>query len=215
MSLRRTAHQKLPPAGQAREALREKGQFWTPQWVAEAMVSYVLGGGSHHVFDPAVGAGAFFKAAKHVASEENRKLELLGTEIDPDSLQQAQQAGLTAKDLRGVEIRDFVVEPPAKRFEAVVANPPYIRHHRLTEEMKGFLRHFGTSLIGKSLDGRAGYHVYFFLRGLQSLKKDGRLAFIMPADVCEGVFAQVLWHWILSNYCLDAVITFAPEATPF
>ena len=37
----------------------------------------------------------------------------------------------------------------------------------------------------------------------------------MPADVCEGVFANVLWRWVLSTYRLDAVITFAPEATPF
>jgi hypothetical protein len=36
-------HQDLPSAGQAREALRQKGQFWTPRWVAEAMVGYLLG----------------------------------------------------------------------------------------------------------------------------------------------------------------------------
>jgi adenine-specific DNA-methyltransferase len=37
----------------------------------------------------------------------------------------------------------------------------------------------------------------------------------MPADVCEGVFAHTLWRWVLANYRLDGVITFAPEATPF
>lgn len=211
----RSFHQKLPPAGQAREALREKGQFWTPQWVAEAMIAYVVGGGASHVFDPAVGAGAFFQAAKSIASEEGRKITLLGTEIDADSLKQALEGGLFSEDLRYVEIRDFVTQPPTGPFDAVIANPPYIRHHRLADDLKGFLRYFGASILGRPLDGRAGYHVYFFLRGLQSLAKGGRLAFIMPADVCEGVFAHTLWHWILSNYRLDAVITFAPEATPF
>ena len=42
-----------------REALRQKGQFWTPPWVAEAMVGYVIRGGANAIFDPAVGAGAF------------------------------------------------------------------------------------------------------------------------------------------------------------
>ena len=37
----------------------------------------------------------------------------------------------------------------------------------------------------------------------------------MPADVCEGVFADVLWRWLVTKYRLDAVITFAPDATPF
>jgi adenine-specific DNA-methyltransferase len=213
--LQRKRHQKLPAAGEAREVLRGKGQFWTPQWVAEAMVSFVLADGAGDVFDPAVGAGAFFIAAKSVASRQGRQIRLFGTEIDPDSLHQALEAGLSSKDLRHVDFRDFVTRPPERHFDAVVANPPYIRHHRLSVETKSFLRHFGTSLIGRPLDGRAGYHVYFFLRALQMLTEGGRLAFIMPADVCEGVFASVLWRWILGNYLLDAVITFAPEATPF
>ncbi len=43
----------------------------------------------------------------------------------------------------------------------------------------------------------------------------GRLAFIMPADTCEGKFATDLWSWISANFALDAVVTFAPEASPF
>ena len=77
------------------------------------------------------------------------------------------------------------------------------------------LRALGTQLIGQPLDGRAGLHVYFLLRALQLLSPNGRLAFIVPADTCEGVFAPRLWRWVASNYRLDAVITFAPEASPF
>jgi adenine-specific DNA-methyltransferase len=65
------------------------------------------------------------------------------------------------------------------------------------------------------LDGRAGLHVYFLLTALQMLEPGGRLAFIMPADVCEGVFAKRLWRWIAATYCLDGVVTFAPAASPF
>jgi hypothetical protein len=179
------------------------------------MITYALGGSSTEIFDPAVGAGAFFRAAKTVISIQQREIKLLGMELDPESRQQALDTGLSVGDLREVEFRDFLLNPPTRVFDAIVANPPYIRHHRLSQETKSYLKHFGTKLIGKSLDGRAGYHVYFFLRALQVLSKQGRLAFIMPADVCEGVFANTLWRWVLDNYRLDAVITFAPEATPF
>ena len=57
---------QLPPSGKVRESLREKGQFWTPDWVAEAMVEYVFTHQGGLLFDPAVGAGAFFRAAKIV-----------------------------------------------------------------------------------------------------------------------------------------------------
>lgn len=58
-------------------------------------------------------------------------------------------------------------------------------------------------------------HVYFLIRALQTLAPEGRLAYIVSADICEGVFAHALWQWICSQYRLDAVIAFASEATPF
>lgn len=208
-------HQQLPASGPEREALREKGQFWTPAWVAEAMVAYAIGGGSDHIFDPAVGAGAFFRAAVTVAAERGRPVRLLGAELHREALDEAARSGLTGDDLAHVQITDFVLHPPNGQYQAIVANPPYIRHHRLPATTKAFLKEFSTRLIGKPLDGRTGFHVYFLLRALERLELGGRLAFIMPADTCEGVFAPRLWKWITSRYRLDAVITFEPAATPF
>jgi len=209
------SHQKLPASGPKREALREKGQFWTPPWVAEAMVSYVLNGDTDHVFDPAAGAGAFLLAAKHLSKNYGKNIRLLGTEIDLHALEQAKQAGLTEKDLREVEIRDFVLNGPDRRFSAIVANPPYIRHHRISDGTKASLRLLTKQITGKVLDGRTGYHVFFFIKALERLAPSGRLAFIMPADTCEGVFARTLWKWVMDTYRLDAVVTFTHEATPF
>jgi len=202
---------RLPRAGPRREALREKGQFWTPDWVAEAMVLYAVAGGAETLFDPAVGAGAFFRAAKVIS----RNLKLRGVEKDPDALGQAEASGLSKATLAGVEIADFVSQAVERCYSAIVANPPYIRHHRLEPELKKRLRLFAKSLLGESLDGRAGLHIYFLLRALHMLERDGRLAFIIPADSCEGVFAPSLWRWITTAYRLDAVVTFAREASPF
>jgi adenine-specific DNA-methyltransferase len=209
------SHQVLPRSGPAREALREKGQFWTPEWVADAMVSYVIAAGSEQVFDPAVGAGAFLLAAKRMSKDLPRRIRLRGAELDPKVLDQATKSGLVNGDLAEVEIRDFVLNPPEECFPAIVANPPYIRHHRIDAATKGELRFLAKRLIGKPLDGRTGYHVFFLIRALDRLAENGRLAFIMPADTCEGVFARTLWEWILSMYRLDAVITFSHGAAPF
>ena len=208
-------HQKLPTDWNEREVLRGKGQFWTLAWVAEAMVAYVLAEGRKRFLIPAVGEGAFFRAAKRYAQTQNRSLTLRGTEIDSHALTQARESGLTDADFANVQIRDFALNPPPEQFAALVANPPYIRHHRLSAEAKGHLKKFSAELLGKPLDGRAGFHIYFFLRALQKLEAGGRLAFILPADSCEGKFAPLLWNWITRNFCLEAVITFAPSASPF
>ena len=206
---------KLPRAGLEREALRKKGQFWTPDWTAEFMTAYVLHEKPSRLLDPALGEGVFFRAAKRYARLHDFDLALFGRDIDPEVLDQARMSGLDDHDLRNVEMRDFVLDPPTELFPAIIANPPYIRHHRLTPEQKESLREFARMTTGRHIDARAGLHVYFLIRALQTLAPDGRLAYIVSADICEGVFAHALWQWICSRYRLDAVIAFASEATPF
>jgi hypothetical protein len=179
------------------------------------MVAYCLADEAESVFDPAVGAGAFFIAAKKIAEKKGGRINLFGAELDRDALRQAESNGLPARDLQRIAIGDFVLRPPERLFPAIVANPPYIRHHRLAPSIKESLRALSAELIGKKLDGRAGLHIYFLLRALQLLSDGGRLAFIVPADTCEGVFAQTLWRWIAGRYRIDAVITFTPDASPF
>ncbi len=209
-----TPHQKLPN-GEAREALRGKGQFWTPAWVAEAMAAYALADNPPHIFDPAVGEGAFFRAVHNVTQANGQAVEMLGMETDALALEEAEASGLSANDLRQVRIGDFVLSPPRRDFEAIIANPPYIRHHRLSSDTKAILQRSAADFAGLKIDGRAGLHVYFLIQALQLLAPGGRLAFILPADVAEGKSAPDLWRWITGRYCLEAVVTFAPDATPF
>lgn len=205
----------LPATGPEREALRDKGQFWTPDWVAEAMVSYAIAGGVSTLFDPAVGAGAFTRALLACTCDTNRSVAFEGREVDPNVLDEAEQSGLRRADLRGVLLRDFLFDPSIPPQAAIVANPPYIRHHRLDKELKQKLKGLAERIVGERLDGRTGYHVYFLIRALDLLEEGGRLAFIVPSDVCEGKFASKLWKWISNNYRVDGAVTFAPEASPF
>lgn len=206
---------RLPRSGKEREALRARGQFWTPDWIADFMVAYVLRPKPTQMLDPAIGGGAFFRAAKRYAIRNGFAISLFGRDVDPGVLSQARDSGLSASDLSNVEIRDFVLDPPTKQFPAIVVNPPYIRHHRLSERTKAELRAFALKTTGHEIDGRAGLHVYFLIQALNCLSPYGRLACIVSADVCEGVFAQKLWRWISTHYRLDAVVTFSPEASPF
>jgi len=201
------SHQKLPTEWNEREILRDKGQFWTPSWVAEAMVAYV----NHNtdlVFDPATGRGAFYEALQKL---DKQNIPFFGTDIDSEVLSDS----IYNKENCFVEKRDFIKNPPNRKFKAIVANPPYIRHHRIDEETKLLLKKIATSITGSSIDGRAGYHIYFLIQALNLLEQNGKLAFIMPADTCEGKFAKNLWKWISEKFCIECAITFDEKATPF
>ncbi len=201
------SHQKLPTNWNEREILRDKGQFWTPSWVAEAMVAYVSEG-TDLVFDPATGRGSFFEALEKL---HKPNVSFYGTDVDSEVLTDE----IYNHEKCFVELRDFIKNPPQRKFKAIVANPPYIRHHRIDEETKILLRKLSLKITGKFIDGRAGYHIYFLIQALDLLEDGGRLAFIMPADTCEGKFAKNLWEWISRKLCIECVITFDEKATPF
>lgn len=203
--------QKLPAGGDKREALRVKGQFWTPPWLAKVMASWVIQERPEILFDPAVGPGTFFAAARELGFTG----ELHGHELHTNALDDGWKLGLKPDDFRQVQIADFISAPSQVQYPAIISNPPYIRHHRLSEARKLELKQLGLDHLGFSLDGRVGLHIFFLLKCLAQLAPGGRLAFLLPADVCEGISSSAFWNRICQQYRLVAAMTFADDAAPF
>jgi adenine-specific DNA-methyltransferase len=203
--------QKLPASGDEREALRVKGQFWTPPWLAKVMAGWVTQDRPEVLFDPAVGPGTFFAAAR----EAGFTGEFYGFELHTNAFADGWKLGLKLDDFHHVQIADFISTSLPEKFSAVVSNPPYIRHHRLTQDQKLELKQLAQNHLGFSLDGRVGLHIFFLLKCLTRLAPGGRLAFLLPADVCEGISSSIFWNRICQQYRLVAAMTFADEAAPF
>src|SRR3989338_1637061 len=163
-----------------RPTLQEKGQFWTPDWVARAMASYVMSNGTRRGFDPAVGAGGLLLAARNVCPR--RRITMAGFEVYAEVLALARKEGLTEQDVSGVKVGSYLTATSLAHEDAVICNPPYIRHHRIDSVVKVKLKRDLELWLGTKLDGRLGLHAYFLLRSLQHLRKGGRLAYITSAD---------------------------------
>ncbi len=204
---------KQNPKWQARERLRDKGQFWTPSWVARPMVRFALNQGDS-IYDAGVGAAAFGNALHSLRPDLDLGMAYLGCEPHAEPLSEARENGLTEAQLAGVAPVDFLTVPNLPKPMGIVSNPPYVRHHRLSSEDKARLRILAAQ-AGLRIDGRAGLHVFFLIRALSLLHPGQRLAFIVPSDVAEGVFARTLWQWINRTYRIHAVVRFASAATPF
>src|SRR5690348_16560267 len=97
---------KVPSSGPARELLRSKGQFWTPGWVADAMVTFAAHGASA-LYDPGFGAGAFALAACRVCARSGRTLPYSGCDNDASALTSAAEAGVPKAILRRISHSDF------------------------------------------------------------------------------------------------------------
>lgn len=138
-----------------------------------------------------------------------------GYELHESSFAEGRRLGLSPNDFKDVVVGDFISARVDRVFPAIVSNPPYIRHHRLGEARKAELRRIAERVLGFALDGRVGLHVYFLLRCLELLAPSGRLAFLLPADVCEGISSRALWNRLCERFNLEAVLTFDESAAPF
>ncbi len=203
--------QNLPGTGPQREALREKGQFWTPFWLAKAMAGWVAEPNPRTLFDPAVGPGTFFAAARAVGFAG----KFAGYELHERSFVDGERLGLSPTDFKDVVVGDFISARLNCSLPAIISNPPYIRHHRLGELRKLELRRIAERVLAFPLDGRVGLHVYFLLKCLELLAPEGRLAFLLPSDVCEGISSRPLWNRLCERFRLEAVLTFGAAAAPF
>jgi len=200
-----------------REKLREKGQFFAPEWITKAMSAFILEGAPSRVFEPGFGTGAFYVGMKQAAKVMELKMpEYEGCETDETAISRSEtnEVPLHIRQL-GIQQRDFFDFPDEAEYDAILGNPPYIRHHRLTRKQKKELSKMVKKITDWKIDKRAGYHVYFLVKSLAMLNPGGRLSFILPADIAEGKFSTGLWKWISTNYRLHSVVTFTPDATPF
>jgi len=175
------------------------------------MAAWVLAERPPALFDPAAGPGTFFAAARGLGFRGS----FAGFELDGAVLARASDLGLGPGELERVTIGDFLDSPLRPTYPAIISNPPYIRHHRLDQGRKRWLQARAAHWLGFTLDGRVGLHVYFLLKCLESLAPAGRLAFLLPADVCECLSSARLWRRLSEQFRFDAVITFSKDAAPF
>lgn len=193
--------------------VRTKGQVWTPRWVADAMAVYLGSHSSKSVLDPAVGPGVLLVAAK----KEAKSLKtVIGYEIDQAVLsEESTDSGFAKSDFTDLRISDFIADESKFEVDAVIANPPYLRHHKIPAEVKIRCQQIVQETLGIRIDARAGLHIYFLVKALSHLKSGGRLSFLVPADTFEGVFSKPLWLAIAKRFHIEGILTFDPKAAAF
>ena len=193
--------------------VRTKGQVWTPRWVADAMAIYLGVKSAESILDPAVGPGVLLVAAKSEAKKFN---QVVAFEIDEEVLSEKNSENELAKgEITDLRIRDFISDTSKFEVSAVIANPPYLRHHKITPQLKQTCKDLVQAELGIRIDARAGLHIYFLIKALSHLKEGGKLSFLVPADTFEGVFAKELWMSISKKFHVEGVLTFDPKAAAF
>jgi len=192
------------------------GQFATPTALARDILEYAATLLSPreqvHFLDPAIGTGAFYSALLNTFPRQ-RMIRPAGFEIDPFYGQPAgliwQHSNLTLK------ISDFTHEEPSTRFNLVICNPPYVRHHHIQsgDKERLFLRSFKTS--GMKLSGLAGLYCHFLGLAHAWMAEGGVAGWLIPSEFMDVNYGQVVKQYLLQRVTLLHIHRFDPNDVQF
>ena len=177
------------------------------------MVEWAIAQGPVRVVDPGCGSGRF----SSIVAAHDPNIEILA--IDVDALATlACRAVLACRRARNVRVlnADFISMqiPSVNGRTDYIGNPPYTRHHDLTERQKRDGKELAKTLRLR-LSGLAGLHVYFLLASLRG-GQDGDVAcFITSAEWLDIGYGQTLRRALLDRATHVNIHVVHPEATVF
>lgn len=222
----------MPPLEQERLALLAKldaarsqaernrmGQFGTPSALAgeivDAMLALIPSKEPVRFLEPGFGTGAFYSAL--LRSVQKRRIAAAeGFEIDPHyGLEASRLWSGTPLVLRE---RDFLTAKPpgeSERFNLLVANPPYIRHHHIEAERKPELQRIGAQRAGVKLSGLSGLYCYFMAAAHAWMREGGVAAWLVPSEFMDVNYGEPLKRYLLRDVTLLRIHRFDPSETQF
>ena len=191
LGARGPAHQEL-----AVDPRRLLGAYYTPDALAKALAKWALAPRSGTVLDPSFGGCAFLKAATEVLASKGipKPGEMVfGVDVDPSCVGYVRES----EELREKNclFQDFMALSPndlgGAPFQAVIGNPPFVRHHWLRGRTWDACR-AAVDAAGIPLPAMASSWAYFLVHSLSFLAKGGRLAMLVPEAILQADYAKVV-----------------------
>ena len=216
---RRLALQEALDAGKAQTERNRMGQFATPTKLAADILRYTtahLGkGGKIRFFDPAIGTGSFYSALLDVFPRD-RVEAAVGYEIDPHY--GAPAASLWAETGLDIRLEDFTQAAPppdAEKFDLLVCNPPYVRHHHIGNAEKRRLTLRAYTACGVKMNGLAGLYCYFLGLGHAWMAAGGLAGWLIPSEFMDVNYGVSVKRYLLDKVTLLHIHRFDPNEVQF
>ncbi|MDR5657739.1 N-6 DNA methylase [Halodesulfurarchaeum sp. HSR-GB] len=195
---------------------RKLGQFRTPKTIADLMADWLIKNGSETVLDPGMGACALSAAVyreKQEKKDEPSLSDIHGIDLDELALvmgattltlmDHGNPHSLCVGDFLELEVNDLDGE-----VDAVISNPPYSRHHELSEEYKSRVNSQAEHELGRDVSALSPMYAYFYYHAAQFLKPGGRMSFITPSEYLETSYGESLKQFLLDEFDINALVLF-------
>ncbi len=202
------------------KARNRMGQFATPTSLAINIQRYAAArleiSEKVRFIDPAIGTGSFFSAMLN-ALPQARIDAAVGYEIDS-------HYGIPARKLwretkLEILVDDFTrAECPQReeeKFNLIVCNPPYVRHHHIGADEKQRLRRRVFNACGIDFSGLAGLYCHFLGLSHPWMRGGGLAGWLIPSEFMDVNYGVAVKRYLLRHVTLLHIHRFDPNEVQF
>jgi adenine-specific DNA-methyltransferase len=196
------------------------GQFATPPKLASDIVTYAVSLLSPRLkirfLEPGFGTGPFYSALLRQVPP-SRIEAAVGYEIDPHYAGSAErlwkQTGLR------LCVTDFTTtelpKAEAAKYNLVVCNPPYVRHHHLSQIQKRELQRAIARYLNFEMNGLGGLYTYFMVLSQAWMAKNGVGAWLIPSEFMDVNYGHRIKEFLMKRVTLSRIHRFDPNDVQF
>lgn len=186
--------------------IRKNGVYYTPSLLARTLVEPLITSPSLRIIDPAYGDGALILAAEQVLKEKHhskKRRNLFGCDLSPisDRTQHLSTSNLVKCDF-------FDYEGKSK-FDVVLMNPPYVRHHYLKKDKVSHYQNKIENIF--PLKRTSDLWAYFIVKATIHLKNNGSMGAILPWSFLQADYSIELREWLTGLFREIKVLALGPN----
>lgn len=184
---------------------KENGVYYTPSGLAEFLAAPLVNTDEQTILDPAYGEGALLLAAEKIFKGKTigNGIHLFGCDTKPVNglLKHLPEANLLKTDFF-----EFSVE---KKFQTILMNPPYVRHHMQNEKKISKYRVLHEGL--KVLNNTSDLWALFLVKAVSHLKEGGSIGAILPWAFLQADYSVPLRKYLSENFGLIDVVALSDK----
>lgn len=192
-----------------------RGAYYTPLQLSDAMVKLFATDNISTVLEPSCGDGVFIDSITH-SNLSNSINSLTAVEIEAD---EAMKVQANYKDSKVVNVINEDFFTFYKRvygnatYDLILGNPPYIRYQYLSETQREIQSQILTS-HGMKANKLINAWVAFLVACIQLLSENGKIAFIVPAEILQVAYAEDLRLFLSNQLAKITLIAFKELVFP-
>ena len=182
-----------------------QGSYYTPKWLSDYIMQWVLQENSKQILEPSCGDGVFFE------SLDNNFSNIHITAIDTDESATRIARGKLSNVKHEVLTKDFITwsienfnSNDPQYFDAVVGNPPFIRYQYMEKDLQENAQNF-FELMNMKFTKHTNAWIPFVLASIKFLRPNGIIGMIVPSEILHVLYAKGLRDYLLQE-CSEVLI---------